>query len=41
MLGTYEKEIQADLMGLAAGARTFLNIGCADGYYTTGLAGVS
>ncbi len=38
MLGTYEKEIQADLMGLAAGARTFLNIGCAEGYYTTGLA---
>jgi SAM-dependent methyltransferase len=38
LLGTYEKEIQADLMALVAGARTFLNIGCAEGYYTTGLA---
>lgn len=38
MLGTYEKEIQSDLMGFAADARTFLNIGCAEGYYTTGLA---
>jgi SAM-dependent methyltransferase len=38
MLGTYEKEIQTDLMGFAADARTFLNIGCAEGYYTTGLA---
>jgi methylase of polypeptide subunit release factors len=38
MLGTYEKEIQFDLMGFAADARTFLNIGCAEGYYTTGLA---
>lgn len=38
LLGTYEKEIQADLLGLAAKARTFLNIGCAEGYYTTGLA---
>lgn len=38
LLGTYEKEIQADLLGLAAKAETFLNIGCAEGYYTTGLA---
>ncbi len=38
MLGTYEKEIHADLMILAASAYTFLNIGCAEGYYTTGLA---
>lgn len=38
LLGTYEKEIQADLLNLAARAGTFLNIGCAEGYYTTGLA---
>ena len=38
LLGTYEKEIQADLLTLAAASRTFLDIGCAEGYYTTGLA---
>lgn len=37
ILGTYEKEISQDLCELAAGKDCFLDIGCAEGYYTTGI----
>ena len=37
ILGTYEKEISRDLCELAAGKDCFLDIGCAEGYYTTGI----
>lgn len=38
LLGTYEKEIQPDLLGMIGSTDSFLDIGCAEGYYTTGLA---
>jgi len=38
LIGSYEKEIQADLIELARGADSFLDIGCAERYYTTGLS---
>jgi precorrin-6B methylase 2 len=38
LLGTYEKEIQEDLISIAKQVECFLDIGCAEGYYTTGLA---
>jgi len=38
LLGTYEKEIQEDLIRIAKQVKCFLDIGCAEGYYTTGLA---
>ena len=38
LLGTYEREIQNDLMKLAYSIDSFLDVGCAEGYYTTGLS---
>lgn len=38
LLGTYEAEIAAELMALLQKTRCFLDIGCAEGYYTTGVA---
>ena len=38
LTGTYEKEIQDDLLTIANSVNSFLDIGCAEGYYTTGLA---
>lgn len=38
LTGTYEKEIQDDLVAIANSVDSFLDIGCAEGYYTTGLA---
>jgi len=38
LLGIYEKEIQSDLLTIAKSADSFLDVGCAEGYYTTGLA---
>ena len=37
ILGTYEKEISQDLRDLVAGKDCFIDIGCAEGYYTTGV----
>ena len=37
LLGTYEKEISRDLWELASDKECFIDIGCAEGYYTTGL----
>ena len=38
LLGIYEKEIQSDLLAIAKSVDSFLDVGCAEGYYTTGLA---
>jgi len=38
LTGTYEKEIQEDLLTIANKVNSFLDIGCAEGYYTTALA---
>ena len=38
LLGTYEAEVQADIIRLSNGVDSFLNIGCAEGYYTTALS---
>jgi methylase of polypeptide subunit release factors len=38
LTGTYEKEIQDDLLAIANTVNSFLDIGCAEGYYATGLA---
>lgn len=38
LLGTYEKEIQPELLEMVNSADAFLDIGCAEGYYTTGIA---
>ena len=38
LLGIYEKEIQSELLRLVGVADSFLDIGCAEGYYTTGIA---
>lgn len=38
ILGTYEKEIINDLLDLCINKKCFIDIGCADGYYTTGIA---
>ena len=37
ILGTYEKEIVEDLKYLCQGKDCFVDIGCAEGYYTTGV----
>ena len=38
LMGTYELEIHDALMAaLARGARTFIDVGCADGYFAVGL----
>ena len=41
LLGTYEKEISRDLLDLAVGKDCFIDIGCAEGYYTTGIGVVT
>ena len=38
ILGTYEKEIINDLLDLCKDKKIFIDIGCAEGYYTTGIA---
>ena len=38
LMGTYEIEIATELMTLLEDAGCFLDIGCAEGYYTTGVA---
>lgn len=38
LLGTYEIEIMEDLIHLIKGKSVFIDIGCAEGYYTTGVA---
>ena len=38
ILGTYEKEIAKDLQTLCEQKDCFVDIGCAEGYYTTGIA---
>ena len=38
LLGTYEIEIAKDIKFLAERSRVFIDIGCAEGYYTTGIA---
>ena len=37
ILGTYEKEISRDLQELVTDKDCFIDIGCAEGYYTTGV----
>ena len=41
LIGTYEKEISQDLLDLAVGKDCFIDIGCAEGYYTTGIGSVT
>ena len=38
LIGSYEKEIQSDLLALVDTSDCFIDIGCAEGYYTTGIA---
>lgn len=38
LLGSYEKEIYSSLRELSEGKSCFIDIGCAEGYYTTGIA---
>ena len=38
ILGTYEAEIASSVMMLAEKSNIFIDIGCADGYYTSGIA---
>jgi len=38
LLGSYEKELQEDITQIASTVENFLDIGCAEGYYTTGIA---
>jgi SAM-dependent methyltransferase len=38
LLGTYEKELQQLLLGLALKVDCFLDVGCAEGYYTSCIA---
>ena len=38
LIGTYEKEIAQELCEICAEKNSFIDIGCAEGYYTTGIA---
>jgi len=38
ILGTYEVEISSSIIMLAENSNVFVDIGCADGYYTSGIA---
>ena len=38
ILGSYEKEIAQELHKICKGKDSFIDIGCAEGYYTTGVA---
>ena len=41
ILGTYEKEISAEIIRLSNDKDCFIEIGCAEGYYTTGIGVVT
>ena len=41
ILGSYEKEIAQELRNICKEKDTFIDIGCAEGYYTTGIAKTS